>query len=195
MAVASCGVSAPRVLSLPPAVDAGDLAVDRWWERLRGDPTIDRVFYTASTVGDFSVIWHAVNLACLASGVHGPRAAVRLAAALGAESIIVNQGLKRLFRRERPEAVVHAVHRLRTPSTTSCPSGHASSAALAAVLLAGGRRTPAVVALATVVATSRVHVRIHHASDVAAGAVVGAALGAAVRALVPLGATRGRAEG
>lgn len=174
------------MLSLPPAVDALDLAVDRWWDRLRGDPTLDRLFYTASTVGDFSVIWHGVNLACLATGLNGPRAVVRLAAALGAESLIVNQGLKRLFRRERPEAVVHAVHRLRTPSTSSFPSGHASSAALAAVLLAGRGRTVPVGALAAVVATSRIHVRIHHASDVAAGAVVGAALGAAVRSLVPV---------
>jgi len=37
-----------------------------------------------------------------------------------------------------------------------------------------------------VVSASRVHVRIHHASDIAGGAAVGAALGFLIKRLVPL---------
>ena len=37
--------------------------------------------------------------------------------------------------------------------------------------------------IATVVAVSRIHVRVHHASDVVAGAAVGAVLGVAGRAV------------
>ena len=37
-----------------------------------------------------------------------------------------------------------------------------------------------------IVATSRIHVQIHHASDVAGGIVVGALLGTAIRRLRPL---------
>ena len=60
------------------------------------------------------------------------------------------------------------------PLTSSFPSGHASAAFCAAGLLSeGSRLEPAYYALAAVVAASRVHVKIHHASDVVAGAAVG----------------------
>jgi undecaprenyl-diphosphatase len=77
---------------------------------------------------------------------------------------------------------------LRTPLTSSFPSGHASSAFFAAVLLA--RRQPKLAGLwfglAAVVACSRIHVRMHHASDVVVGAAIGATLGALTDKLVPL---------
>ena len=50
---------------------------------------------------------------------------------------------------------------------------------LAAALLSDGSRAkPAYYTLATVVAVSRIHVRIHHASDVVGGVVLGVGLGA-----------------
>ena len=33
-----------------------DNAVDQVWEHLRGQPTLDRIFYTAGELGDFSLI-------------------------------------------------------------------------------------------------------------------------------------------
>jgi undecaprenyl-diphosphatase len=73
---------------------------------------------------------------------------------------------------------------LRTPRTTSFPSGHASSAFLAATLLSDSSRAkPVYFAIATIVATSRIHVRIHHASDVAGGVAIGLALGALAKRL------------
>ena len=98
----------------------------------------------------------------------------RLALAIGAESLLVNQGLKRLFHRERPTHDGDRPHHLRTPSTSSFPSGHASAAAMAVTLLnERSRIRPLHVAAGAVVATSRIHVRIHHASDVVAGLLVG----------------------
>ena len=69
---------------------------------------------------------------------------------------------------------------VRRPSTSSFPSGHSSAAFFAAAILttATGRDlAPLWYAIATIVALSRVYVRIHHASDVVAGAGVGAVLG------------------
>jgi undecaprenyl-diphosphatase len=43
--------------------------------------------------------------------------------------------------------------------------------------------------VAVVVASSRVHVRIHHASDVVGGAIIGVFLGELARHLVPVGAS------
>ncbi len=48
------------------------------------------------------------------------------------------------------------------------------------------RLVPLYYGLAAVVAASRVHVRIHHGSDVVAGAVLGASLAALGRRLWPL---------
>jgi undecaprenyl-diphosphatase len=108
--------------------------------------------------------------------------AVRLSASLGVESALVNGAVKSVFRRERPVHEGERPHRLRTPRTTSFPSGHASSAFLAATLLADrSRGKPVFFALAAAVAASRIHVRIHHASDVAGGAAIGLAMGAVVK--------------
>ena len=46
---------------LGPNVRQIDKRVDQWWERWRGQSSIDRLFYTASNMGDFSLIWHIVG--------------------------------------------------------------------------------------------------------------------------------------
>lgn len=115
------------------------------------------------------------------------RAAVRAAAGVGIESAIVNLGVKSLFRRVRPASTSPHPLPFRQPRTSSFPSGHATSAFCAADLLGDGDRLrPVYYGLAVVVATSRIYVRIHHASDVLAGAVLGAALGRLGRRLYPL---------
>lgn len=138
----------------------------------------------ASHLGDFSVIWHLAGaLRGLTSKQHA-RQAVVLSALLGVESLIVNQGLKRVFRRQRPTEAGDDRLPVRRPSTSSFPSGHASSAAFAATILIGwdGRKSiPLWGGLATTVALSRVYVRIHHASDIVGGAATGLALGAIAR--------------
>ncbi len=160
-------------------VDAFDHAVDAAFDRVRGRRSVDRLFYTASALGDFSLVWHLAATATALRSRHHEREALRLAVALGAESLLINQAVKSMFRRTRPTWEPHARHQLRRPSTSSFPSGHASSAFLAAGLLSrpGGLPARWCYAVATVVAASRVHVGIHHASDVVVGALVGAGLG------------------
>ena len=164
-----------------------DEAVDRAWDRLRGNPTLDRVFYTASELGDFSLIWHLLGAARGVTSRRGTREATRLALALGAESALVNGAIKSAFRRERPVHAEERPHGLRQPLTSSFPSGHASAAFMAATLLSERSRVkPVWYGLAAIVAASRIHVRIHHASDVLVGAGVGLALGRAIRKVFPL---------
>ncbi len=164
-------------------VAAFDQRVDAALDRLRGHPVADRALYAASELADFSLLWHLIGAA---EGLRSPEAArrsVRFAAALGIESLLVNQGVKRLFDRRRPLHDGHRPHHLRRPSTSSFPSGHASAAFFAATILSAGRsRTaPALYGLAGVVAVSRTYVRIHHASDVVGGAGVGLVLGRLAR--------------
>jgi undecaprenyl-diphosphatase len=173
-------------MSLREPIRRFDMAADSAWDRLRGRPLVDRVFYSASALGDFSLIWHILGCGRALLPGHEAEEAVRLSVTMGAESALVNGPVKSLFGRLRPvhdDSTVHP-HRLRRPRTTSFPSGHASAAFTAAALLSDGSRWPvrwAVNGVAAVVAASRVHVRIHHASDVMAGAVLGIALGAVAR--------------
>ncbi|MDZ7733061.1 MAG: phosphatase PAP2 family protein [Acidimicrobiia bacterium] len=155
-----------------------DARVDRVLDRLRGNAASDRVFYAASQLGDFSLIWHVLGSARALRAADPLSDATRSATIIGAESLLVNQGVKRLFDRTRPVHDAPHPHRLRRPSTSSFPSGHASAAFVAAAILSeGSRAAPAYYALAAVVATSRTYVRVHHASDVVAGAVLGCVLG------------------
>jgi undecaprenyl-diphosphatase len=166
-----------------PAVDAFDERVDALLELLRGNPLADKLFTGASHAGDWSAIWHVLSLTRgLLRG--RPDQVVALAVAIGAESLIVNQGVKRLFRRERPTTAGDERYAVRQPSTSAFPSGHASAAAFAASALIawdGRKWAPWWVTVATVVGVSRSYVRIHHASDVVGGALVGMLLGAIAR--------------
>jgi len=166
-----------------PFVEDFDQRVDELLEHLRGHRVADGVFTSASHLGDFSLIWHLIGIG---RGIHQRRAdqVVLLTVMLGVESLVVNQGVKRLFRRERPTTTGHEGLQVRTPTTSSFPSGHASSAAFAAMVLSGwdGPVRGAVWwKVAAIVGVSRAYVRIHHGSDVAAGALVGVALGVAGR--------------
>ncbi len=162
------------------AVDRVDETIDGWWETLRGHALVDRIYYTASEAADFSLMWHALGV-IEAIIEDDPMVAVKVSAALGLESALINGPVKSLFKRNRPIHETDRPHHLRQPRTSSFPSGHASAAMVAAAMLSGHGNTVAWYALAGVVATSRIHVRIHHASDVAGGLIAGAALAALAR--------------
>lgn len=160
------------------AVHTFDERVDAALERYRGNPMVDRFFETATKFGEFSAIWHVAGVT---RGLLTGRIdqTIALAAGIGAESLVVNQGIKRIFRRARPTSAGDDRFELRTPMTSSFPSGHASAAAFAAITLIrwdGRRWAPLWGTVAAAVAISRPYVRIHHASDIVGGVVVGSIL-------------------
>jgi membrane-associated phospholipid phosphatase len=179
---AGYGAIAPGRSQFGPLVDRFDAAADTLLERFRGNGPVDALFRGASQVGDFSAVWHVTNLT-RGLVVRRPDQVIALAIGLGIESLLVNQGVKRIFRRPRP--TMEGDHRtpVRRPRTSSFPSGHASAAAFNATVLTGWdrRRAPLWWGIAFVVGTSRAHVRIHHASDVVAGAAVGIGFGLIAR--------------
>jgi membrane-associated phospholipid phosphatase len=163
-------------------VDSFDQWGDRQLERLRGNVVADPLFRSASFLGDFSGIWHLIGLGRVVIDHSALRQSLAMSALIGAESLIVNQGVKRIFRRTRPTESGDPRLLVRKPSTSSFPSGHASAAFFAASILttATGRSlAPVWYSTATIVALSRAYVRVHHPSDVVAGAALGAVLGAA----------------
>lgn len=187
-------VRTPRQLAAP--IRRFDTAIERAFDTLRGKPTADRILYTASELGNHSLIWH------LLATVQGLRrdgdlaGTIRLVTIMGVESAIVNGPVKSMFRRQRPVHDGPRPFQLRQPRTSSFPSGHASAAAVFAIVASeDDPLAPAYAVLATLVSASRVHVRIHHPSDVVGGAVVGTALGLALRAWWPAGQVRPRGLG
>ncbi len=167
----------------PEQVRRFDESVDRAFEPLRANQAVNRVAYLASESAHNSMLWHAIGLgmALVRPDLRGR--AVRMAVTLGIESILVNGMIKPIVRRERPSKWEVDIHQVRRPKTSSFPSGHASSAVVAATLLHEAMPRARVLwwSMAMVVAASRVHTRMHHASDVIAGALIGRLIGIEAR--------------
>jgi undecaprenyl-diphosphatase len=156
-----------------------DERADRLIEPLRGRPGADRIFYTASALGDFGLLWVVFALLrALRGGKKNERAAIRGIVATGVESVLVNVILKSFFGRGRPlEQRDHPLP-LRQPRSSSFPSGHTTAAFCGAVLLSEDDPFAAGYFVAAgVISLSRMYVKAHHASDVAGGVGVGLFLG------------------
>ena len=112
------------------------------------------------------------------------QATARLAA-VGIPIVVVTSVSKRLVDRARPEPTGSAPPLVRTPTSSSFPSGHTLAAATSAVALPtsplgfvlGGANLAGV-------GWSRLHLGAHHRSDVVGGAAIGLALGLALRPIL-----------
>ena len=176
---------------VPAAFEPFDSTVDDWFEaNLRHRRSANLVMYGASALGDHGILW--LTLAGLQAvrrhraGRPWKRQFLRVSIGLGIESILVNGPVKLMFRRTRPVSDRPRPMHLRQPRTSSFPSGHSTAAFFGAALLRDEDPLwPLYYALAVIVAASRVHVRIHHASDVIGGALIGIAMGEVVNRMVP----------
>jgi membrane-associated phospholipid phosphatase len=169
-------------------LQALDETVDAWFTRIRR-PALDPLFFGLSSAADHGLLWLAIGSG-RAAWRGDPETALRLAVSMGVESALTNGPIKLCFRRVRPEddslpdaPLPYGMHR---PISSSFPSGHAASAFTAAMLLRDSPLAPAYFVLAALVATSRVYVKMHHASDVLVGAALGIAMGAVARRVLPI---------
>lgn len=152
-------------------------------------PTIDEPIRRLSDAASFSKLWMGLAAAmALVGGRRGRRAAITGLISIGITSAIVNQGLKRLYPRARPDRESEDVpleRRVEMPESTSFPSGHSASGF--AFATAVGSQLPIVgVALrflAGAVAYSRVHTGVHYPGDAVVGSLVGAGIGGTVGAI------------
>jgi undecaprenyl-diphosphatase len=162
-----------------------DRMVDAAFEPFRGDQGVDTAAAVVSNLADYGLVW--VALALLKGrrkGSRRRRAVVALGAA-GVSSLLVSRTVKAAIERERPDD--HLVAAVRTPSTSSFPSGHTLAAFCTSFVLGeSDAQTAAYVAFASAVAVSRIHLRAHHPTDVIGGAAIGSVLGLGLRPLVNL---------
>lgn len=110
-----------------------------------------------------------------------PRGFLRVAIPLSLVNLIVEFGIKRVFRRDRPfRARVLAPVIGKKPNSHSFPSGHSAASFAAAWLLSQifPAWRPFFYAVAGLVAFSRIYLGVHYFTDIVAGAVSGTALAA-----------------
>jgi membrane-associated phospholipid phosphatase len=136
---------------------------------------LDRTLVAITRAANYSRLWLLLAGALmLFGGRGGRRAAGRGLIAIAIAAAVANGPAKLLVRRRRPFSPSHPTL-IRTPRSTSFPSGH-TAAAFAFATAAGAElpvTVPALLPLAGAVAYSRVHTGVHYPSDVAAGMGIG----------------------
>ena len=143
-------------------------------------PALDGAMSRLTVAANRSQLWFAVRPCSPSAGARRAAGGGRGRASIAAVSAVVNGAIKPLGRRRRPAPVedVPLARHVRTPASTSFPSGHAASAF--AFATAVGHFLPrdaiAVRGLAALVAYSRVHTGVHYPGDVVAGSLLGGAV-------------------
>ena len=149
-------------------------------------PSLDEPIRRLSNAANYSGLWVGIaTLLALTGGQRGRRAAASGLLAIGVTSAFVNQGVKRVYPRRRPDRdgeEVADARRVRMPASDSFPSGHSASGF--AFATAAGRYMPELGAplrfLAGAVAYSRVHTGVHYPGDAVIGSLIGATIGRGV---------------
>jgi undecaprenyl-diphosphatase len=179
------------VAELVETLLAIDGAISALGEDVRWEP-LTIVFVLASTWWVKWPLIAAIGSACDAKRRCLPRATCAALLAVTSAALAVTL-LKELFDRARPPVADPGLDPIGVvPASASFPSGHAATAFAAAVAVAivYPRLGRPLLALAVVIAVSRVYLGVHYALDVAAGTLLGIAIGIAaawlVRAVAPV---------
>jgi undecaprenyl-diphosphatase len=137
----------------------------------------DKIMPAASWVGNGGLLWLAfIVLLFLFGNRELKKVSLLMLVSLLGSFLIGEEFLKHLFQRPRPFMSLPGVDLLvMAPHGYSFPSGHASNAFAAGLVLA--RKVPRlslpVIALAALIAFSRVYVGVHYPLDVISGVLTG----------------------
>ena len=139
-------------------------------------PFLDETMRFVTSLGNFSIAWVMLALVLILIPKTRKIGLVVMVAVI-LDSILCNVILKNIFVRPRPCDVNTAINLLiPRPSGYSFPSGHtsASFAAVAALYFSGERKIwKAALALAILIAFSRMYLYVHYPTDVLGGIVCG----------------------
>jgi undecaprenyl-diphosphatase len=141
---------------------------------------LTRVLRAFTVLGTAGFLWGVIAAAAFVAGgfelshLFVPWAAVAVAWTAA-------EGSKYLFNRTRPYVLDTGIAPLiKTPSSSSFPSGHSATAAAGAITLSAAYPTfaPLFVIAGVLVALSRVYLGVHYPFDVLAGASIGTVVAA-----------------
>ena len=165
-----------------------DLAVLRVMRTRWHEPWLEKFATLLSKAGENAYVWFAIGLVGALVDPDRRWQWVVMAFA-GPVAIVVNFGIKLLFRRPRP--VLDGLPPLGgAPSSLSFPSAHATASFTAATVATriSPEIAPLVFGLATLMALSRPYLGMHYPSDILAGAALGTAFGLVIPLPDPTGA-------
>lgn len=132
-----------------------------------------------SRSGEHGALWIATGaLGMAVDRERRERWAVGLAA-VGA-AYLANSALKQVARRPRPQ-LRDLPPLIPTPTQLSFPSSHSASSFAAATAYAGLLPRGPLLATASAMALSRIHLGVHYPTDIAVGATLGCVVGSTVR--------------
>jgi undecaprenyl-diphosphatase len=145
----------------------------------RRQRVLDRVVIEYSALGNRGLLWVASSVVVAVATRHW--AAIPLVATAVWITLGLNYLLKRGVRRKRPLHRRGRAPLIVAPASPAFPSSHAAMAGAGAVALSlsAPDAWPLFATLAVLMAASRVHLAVHHVTDVIAGLAVGACVGGA----------------
>lgn len=156
-----------------------DAGCFKWINGSLHNSFFDGLMPLVSYAGQGGIIWIVLGVLFFAFSHRTMKnAALLMLLALLASYLLDEELLKNIFRRPRPFETLTGINLLvLPPHSYSFPSGHTANAFAAGLVLA--RKIPSiacpVLALAFVMAFSRVYVGVHYPLDILVGAFVGAA--------------------
>lgn len=154
-----------------------DLSLLRTMRTRWHTPAMEKAAMLLSKAGENAYVWFAIGV--VGAIVDPDRRWQWVVAALtGPVAIVLNFGIKLIFKRPRPQ--LDGLPPLGgAPSSLSFPSAHATASFASATVVTriSPDLAPAVFGLATVMALTRPYLGMHYPSDIVAGAGLGAALG------------------
>lgn len=157
-----------------------DLSLLRTMRTRWHTPALEKVAMLLSKAGENAYIWFAIGVV---GAIFDPdrRWQWVVAALTGPVAIVLNFGIKLIFKRPRPQ--LDGLPPLGgAPSSLSFPSAHATASFASATVVSriAPELAPFVFGLATLMALTRPYLGMHYPSDIVAGAGLGAVLGLAV---------------
>ncbi|HET7478194.1 MAG TPA: phosphatase PAP2 family protein [Rubrobacteraceae bacterium] len=149
------------------------------------------VMRTLTITGTAGALWGFIAFAAfLLTGLDLTRLLVPWATIAG--SWVLAEGTKYLFNRARPYiSDTEIAPLIKTPSSSSFPSGHSATAAAGALTLSVLYPVfaPVILLAGLLTALSRIYLGVHYPLDVLAGMLIGAATSGVVLLLAPLART------
>lgn len=136
---------------------------------------LDKIMIGVTSLGDMGLIWILISVLLMVSGKYR-KAGIMTICALILSAILANGILKNIIQRPRPffeNPLVDVL--ISKPLSYSFPSGHSASSFAAAGILAKAFKKYRfyVMALALLIAFSRMYLFVHYPSDIIGGAVLG----------------------
>ena len=156
-------------------IQGADNAVLGWIQQYLAGPAGDWLMPLITALGNAGAVW-IISAAILLCMKKWRKTGVEMLVALAIAAVIGSLILKPLVGRERPFNDNDFAGLLITPPTDfSFPSGHTSSSVAAAVVLLRRDKRLGIpaLALAVLIAFSRLYLYVHYPSDVLAGAALG----------------------